>query len=129
MNIPHYKKTYKGGEDAWICTDQLVAVADGVGGWNNRGVDPGLFSRELCWHVLSKYHVDTVFKSMQRYKVDLTDLLCDGVKKTESPGTSTFVMAMIDEEDPIVRGLNFGDSGYMLIRRDDEGIPQKVFRT
>ena len=55
VNIPHHKKIYKGGEDAWISTDQIVAVADGVGGWNNKGVDPGLFSRELCWHVLCKY--------------------------------------------------------------------------
>lgn len=38
-------------------------------------------------------------------------------------------MAIVDDEDPIVRGLNFGDSGYMLIRRDKEGVPQKVFRT
>jgi serine/threonine protein phosphatase PrpC len=26
----------------------LLAVADGVGGWNEKGVDPSLFSKELC---------------------------------------------------------------------------------
>jgi protein phosphatase PTC7 len=128
-NIPDQKKTYKGGEDAWICTDQLVGVADGVGGWNNRGVDPGLFSRELSWHVLAKYHIDTVFHNKRRFKVDLTDLLCDAVKKTESPGTSTFVLALLDDEDPYLRGLNFGDSGYLLIRRNELGEPTKVFRS
>ena len=106
-----------------------MAVADGVGGWNNKGVDPGLFSRELAWHVLSKYQIDTVFKGKPRYKVDLTELLCHGVIKTESPGTSTFVMALLDDKDPFVRGLNFGDSGYMIIRNDQAGNPSKVFKS
>ena len=106
-----------------------MAVADGVGGWNNKGVDPGLFSRELSWHVFAKYHIDTVFNRKPRFKVDLTDLLCDGVKKTESPGTSTFVMALLDSEDPYLRALNFGDSGYMLIRRNSQGDPEKIFRS
>jgi serine/threonine protein phosphatase PrpC len=26
----------------------LLVVADGVGGWNNHGVDPALYSKELC---------------------------------------------------------------------------------
>ena len=67
VNIPHHKKTYKGGEDAWICTEQIVAVADGVGGWNSKGVDPGLFSRELAWHVLTKYQMETVFGLKKTY--------------------------------------------------------------
>jgi hypothetical protein len=79
-------------------------------------VDPGLFSRELSWHVFAKYHTDTVFFNKRRFKIDLTNLLCDAVKKTQSPGTSTFVLALLDDEDPILRALNFGDSGYMLIR-------------
>lgn len=33
----------------------MIAMADGVGGWNKKGVDPALFSNELCRHFLSKY--------------------------------------------------------------------------
>ena len=43
--IPHPEKAYKGGEDAYAVSDQLLVVADGVGGWGNQGVDPGLFSK------------------------------------------------------------------------------------
>eukprot|EP00347_Sterkiella_histriomuscorum_P014902 403359078 len=50
-NIPHIDKRHRGGEDAWIFTSNLLAVADGVGGWNSKGVDPGIFARELCSHV------------------------------------------------------------------------------
>ena len=34
-NIPHIEKRDKGGEDAWVATDSLLVVADGVGGWAN----------------------------------------------------------------------------------------------
>jgi protein phosphatase PTC7 len=45
--IPHPAKTEKGGEDAYWANDKLLAVADGVGGWNRKGIDPSLYSREL----------------------------------------------------------------------------------
>ena len=54
-NIPHKKKLLKGGEDAFICTDELVAVADGVGGWANKGVEVAFFSREFCFLVKDLY--------------------------------------------------------------------------
>lgn len=47
-NIPHPDKVAKGGEDAYYVNSNLLAVADGVGGWNNQGVDPSLYSRTLC---------------------------------------------------------------------------------
>lgn len=31
--IPHPEKKDKGGEDAWMAREDLLAVADGVGGW------------------------------------------------------------------------------------------------
>ena len=43
--IPHYEKRHKGGEDAYVATDKLIVVADGVGGWGEVGIDPGLFSK------------------------------------------------------------------------------------
>lgn len=42
---PHDEKVHKGGEDAWTASERLIAVADGVGGWADRGVDSGIFSR------------------------------------------------------------------------------------
>ena len=45
--IPHDDKVYKGGEDAYTASDRLIAVADGVGGWASKGIDPGLFSKQL----------------------------------------------------------------------------------
>jgi len=46
-NIPHSEKLEKGGEDAWYTSNNLLVVADGVGGWADEGVDAGLYSRRL----------------------------------------------------------------------------------
>ena len=50
MNNPKYDKRFKGGEDALaVSNDQrLIMVADGVGGWTKKDVDPGKFSKFLC---------------------------------------------------------------------------------
>jgi hypothetical protein len=46
--LPHMQKRHKGGEDAAVLTDRVLAVADGVGGWAENGVDPANYSRRLC---------------------------------------------------------------------------------
>lgn len=43
--IPHIQKRDKGGEDAYVAREDLLVVADGVGGWGEMGIDPGLFSK------------------------------------------------------------------------------------
>jgi protein phosphatase PTC7 len=45
---PHYAKKHKGGEDAACINDNLICVADGVGGWAESGVDPAIYSKKLC---------------------------------------------------------------------------------
>lgn len=46
--LPHMQKRHKGGEDAAVLTETVLAVADGVGGWAENGVDPANYSRRLC---------------------------------------------------------------------------------
>lgn len=47
--LPHPDKEATGGEDAhFICVnEQVIGVADGVGGWADVGVNAGLYAREL----------------------------------------------------------------------------------
>jgi len=37
-------KDKTGGEDSFYYSDRILAVFDGVGGWNRRGIDPSKFS-------------------------------------------------------------------------------------
>ena len=46
--LPHIQKRSKGGEDAAVITDRMLAVADGVGGWAENNIDPARFARRLC---------------------------------------------------------------------------------
>jgi hypothetical protein len=53
-NLPHPDKVAKGGEDAWFVRISAsgggeMYVADGVGGFNDQGVDPGLYARVLTY--------------------------------------------------------------------------------
>ena len=45
---PHPAKRDKGGEDAATITNSFIALADGVGGWSESGIDPAEYSRKLC---------------------------------------------------------------------------------
>jgi serine/threonine protein phosphatase PrpC len=38
--------------------DQLIVVADGVGGWTLSGVDSGLMSRELTSNIIDLFLLD-----------------------------------------------------------------------
>ena len=53
--IPHPAKAYKGGQDAIYASKNLLVVADGVGGWADSGVDPGLYSKKLCELIGKKF--------------------------------------------------------------------------
>lgn len=102
-------------------------MADGVGGWINKGVEVMYFSREFCFLIKDLY-----FSQRRRGKkvfdIDFRELIVEAVKLTQSVGSSTIVMAAIDREEPLVQVLNLGDSGLMLLRRE-KGEVSKVFRT
>ena len=53
--IKSKEKKEKGGEDAYLASSNLLVVADGVGGWESQGVDPGLYSRALIRNIKSLY--------------------------------------------------------------------------
>lgn len=53
--IPHDDKIKRGGEDAADSCDTALAVADGVGGWADVGVNPGLFSAALTKQVIKEH--------------------------------------------------------------------------
>jgi len=38
----------------------MLVVADGVGGWANKGVNPGHFSRLLTKTIVDQYKIDVV---------------------------------------------------------------------
>lgn len=49
-NIPHPRKAHYGGEDAFFVSEAgggRAGIADGVGGWQEAGVNPADYSKSL----------------------------------------------------------------------------------
>ena len=115
---PHPAKRAKGGEDAASVTENVIAVADGVGGWAESGVDPAKFSRALC-HNIDKRLVDPNASTQTKntYITDPQRLLIDAVEDTRETGSSTCVIASLDLDLPRVYTCNLGDSGYLWLRK------------
>lgn len=83
--LPHPAKEETGGEDAhFICRDeQVIGVADGVGGWADVGVDAGEFARELMSHS---------FRAVQEeptHAIDPARVLEKAHSSTKAKGSST----------------------------------------
>ena len=114
--IPYYKKRDRGGEDAFVISEELLTVADGVGGWNRKGVDPGIFARELSLRVWKNYLLRREQVKRGFAAIGLRDMLIQSVKETKAIGTCTYVMAWIDPKESLIETLNLGDSGILLIR-------------
>jgi protein phosphatase PTC7 len=115
VKIPHFSKRDKGGEDALATHDGMLCVADGVGGWNEIGVDPSKYSKELCTNILKEY-----FKTGNNNYGNLKKIFSKAVENTHSQGSCTFCMCTLDLEKDYLHTLNMGDSGYMLIRSKDK---------
>lgn len=106
----------------------MIAVADGVGGWADSGIDVSLFSRELCFHLKRQYEIAR--RTKQIFEINLRNILTEAVFMTQHVGTSTMVMASLDKDTPHLYGLNYGDSGYILVRPSKDGKKlDKFFRT
>jgi len=61
--------------------------------------------------------------------IDLNLNLIEACRETASKGirgTCTFSTLVIEQEQPVLRGLNLGDSGYMIIR-NSESEPYVLF--
>ncbi|CAD8053271.1 unnamed protein product [Paramecium primaurelia] len=105
--IPHPDKVAKGGEDAYYANENLLAVADGVGGWNNHGVDPSKYSKTLCENIKEYSHLDNP-KQIMQIASELTNHIL---------GSSTLViMKLIDN---VLKVANIGDCGYTIIRNQE----------
>ncbi|CAA0817291.1 Probable protein phosphatase 2C 55 [Striga hermonthica] len=108
--MPHPDKEKTGGEDAhFICADeQVVGVADGVGGWADVGVNSGDYARQLMSN-----SVEAIRKS-QGGDVDPLNVLEKAHAATSMMGSSTACIVALKSQN--LHAVNIGDSGFIVIR-------------
>lgn len=110
--LPHPEKEHKGGEDAYFIHkgDYCVGVADGVGGWAEVGVDPGLYSKELMQHAVTILDDHTGVAHSE-----IPQLVLEGAHaKTKARGSCTACIVCLHEGK--AHASNLGDSGFMIAR-------------
>lgn len=93
----------------------VIGVADGVGGWRQYGVDPGLFSTHLmrsCERLVQagffmsntpSLLLEQGFREMQENKQQIV-------------GSSTACLMMLSHTDLKLYTANIGDSGFLVVR-------------
>jgi len=86
---PMFEKRYRFGEDAYVAKERFICVTDGVGGWQRKLVDPGLFTKEFVQH-MSKLYDNKQYSSLK-------ELLDNASKLTKARGSSTCVMAELTD--------------------------------
>ena len=117
-NEPKQEKIETGGEDALYYSKNLLAVADGVGGWALQGIDSSRYSKKLIENAKAFFE-----KNPEHYSQNPKDLLVECAKKNFEMGTSTLVLATLWEKKLKVGFL--GDSGYMIFTPVLRQLPQK----
>ncbi|KAL7235938.1 hypothetical protein ACSBR1_019255 [Camellia fascicularis] len=108
--LPHPSKASTGGDDAYFIVGQnWLGVADGVSAWSDKGIDPGIYSRELmenCRKIVSECN-----------SIPLTnpeEVISESALEAKSPGSSTILVAYFDGQ--VLHVANIGDSGFIVIR-------------
>merc|ERR1711879_151166 len=109
------------GEDACFIsstnTADIIGVSDGVGGWQNYGVDPSEFSRHLVQTLAflveeNKFNVKRPVEYLSRAYDDLIDYSEDNLI-----GSATACVGCFDRRSKIFYTANLGDSGFVVIRQ------------
>ena len=110
----------KGGEDAWFATigptngGGAMYLADGVGGFNEQGVDPGLYARVLTYEAAKAFDAASRrTRSAPRSPVKLIQRGAGG--RPSCPGASTMRPRRVRRHED-QRAANLGDSGFRVVR-------------
>ncbi|KIO34274.1 hypothetical protein M407DRAFT_240612 [Tulasnella calospora MUT 4182] len=131
-------KTQNSGEDSFFVQDLkdrsgvAVGIADGVGGWSESGVDPGVFSQALMYHA-ARYakrgwaddsypsSANSTEESIQPWELtpeNCLELAFNAVLRDTlvDAGSSTGLISTFNARSGLMKAANLGDSGFMIIR-------------
>ncbi|GLC40993.1 hypothetical protein PLESTB_000954400 [Pleodorina starrii] len=130
--LPHPEKVHYGGEDAHFISDfggGALGVADGVGGWQESGVNPADYSRTLMQLARAYVEGTDIFhdlaSSRQGVLVDPRGALEAAHMHTKVPGSATACVMQLDQAAGVLAAANLGDSGFVVIRDGKELVRSK----
>ncbi|KAJ6423540.1 hypothetical protein OIU84_024496 [Salix udensis] len=108
-SLSDFQATVSVSDDDESSGRQAFGVADGVGGWARKGIDSGIFARELMSNYLAS------LRSLNPGRaVDLKETLLKAHSMTAATGSST--ACVVSLEGDRLCYANVGDSGFMVFR-------------
>lgn len=112
--LPKENELRPQGEDAhFICAQEnTIGVADGVGGWANKGIDSGIYARELMINSVMAVHNQHKTSSGIINPRKVLDEAFSNTKNIQ--GSSTACVLTLNKD--VLHSANVGDSGFMLFR-------------
>ena len=122
-NLPHPDKRAKGGEDAWFASVDpgkgggVFGVSDGVGGFNEQGIDPGLYARVLSYEALDAATSGSASGGGGLFGgggLDPKKVAIAAQANTKLPGAATLCVVTLDGSK--LTCANVGDSGFRVVR-------------
>ena len=105
---PKPSKKEKGGEDALLVSKYILGVADGVGSWVLRGIDPRDYSYRLMLNSNIYFYSYPI-----AYADDPQNLIVLSDRTNQHKGSSTMVLCTLSGNK--LYSANVGDSGYMIL--------------
>jgi len=111
--VPHPEKAEKGGEDAYFYQEDndfsMAAVFDGVGGWNDEGIDPKIWAQAMA---------DNTMEYMQSEAGIITalDEAYAETLRSKIQGSCTAVVVKHNKGTTTLQYANLGDSGVAIYR-------------
>ena len=112
--LPHPEKMARGGEDAHFYGKNCVGVADGVGGWADLGVDPGIYSKEFMRGTANA--LAEIANSCDKPTQVMRQ--AHFYTNQNARGSTTVCFAYLESDGSnILRIANLGDSSLYLIRQ------------
>lgn len=119
--LPHPDKVSYGGEDAHFISNTgggALGVADGVGGWQESGVNPAEYSRTFMRIACSYLEgSDGEQPDADWHLVDPKGAMDVAHQRTKVAGSATACVMQLDQRNQTFVAANLGDSGFVLIRQ------------
>lgn len=122
-SIPHPEKADYGGEDAYFVSSVSCGVSDGVGGWQESGINPAEYSQGLMDEAKRYFEEEQIREDMiddsgssVGEKQSTLGALTRAHERTRKPGSATACILKIDSDSGQLEASNLGDSGFLVIR-------------
>jgi protein phosphatase PTC7 len=117
----------------------LLVVADGVGGWNQLGIDPSAYSKKLCKliHNCCKKYEDKIsfYCDIYNYSIPkftetiIKNWIIQAVHENREKGSSTVCVVYLDKLNKTLYSSHMGDSCYLIARPTSIGNFQLIFKS